>query len=175
MKGLCRLCLTLCVSVMFSSMAGAQQSCLPEAALSTAPITRFVSEGAGAVKDLATNLVWRVCLEGQVGETCSGDALQLNWAQALMYPHQLNRGKKARQQWRLPNIRELNTLVELRCIRPAINREVFKGVIDNQVWTSSPYQFYTHYAWYVDFRLGGANYDERVKNKSLLLVRGGGR
>lgn len=168
-----RACLLLLTGFIFIAAASAQQRCLQQASLSTAPSIRFVREAEGAVKDLATDLVWRTCLEGQAGEQCAGEALALNWAQALMYPHQLNQGKKKPQQWRLPNIRELNTLVELRCIRPAINSGVFQGIVSNQVWTSSPYQFYTHYAWYVDFDLGGANYDERVKNKALLLVRGG--
>ena len=149
----------------------AAQVCLQEQSFSTVPKERYIANSNGTVTDSITRLTWRICLEGQSGEACTGNALELSWAEALLYPQRLNQGQNAQQAWRLPNIRELNTLVELRCAQPALNREVFKGVVAQHIWTSSPYHFYTHYAWYMDFASGVATYDERVKKKALLLVQ----
>lgn len=97
------------------------------------------------------------------------EALALNWAEALLYMNEHN--KSGDGNWRLANIRELSTLVETRCVNPAINVEVFPGTPPMHVWASSPYHFYTHYSWYVDFGYGTANYDERIRDKGLRLVR----
>lgn len=146
-----------------------QKTNIPEAT----PSARFVNNGDGTITDSNTDLMWKQCLEGLAGDECElGEALALNWAEALLYLPELNKeGDKGYMDWRMPNIRELSTLVETQCMNPSINTEVFPGTPATQVWTSSPYQFYTHYSWYVDFGYGSADYDERIKPKSLRLVR----
>jgi hypothetical protein len=74
--------------------------------------------------------------------------------------------------WRVPNIRELGTLVELQCFQPSINSAVFPNTPNRPVWSSSPYlpapDFYT---WQVDFQNGSIYSDDRTKTKYLRLVR----
>lgn len=153
----------------------APHACQPDNIPSATPTARFVDNGDGTVTDSKTDLVWKKCVEGLSGEACAeGEATVLNWGEALLYMSEHNKqGDLGYTDWRLPNIRELSTLVETRCMNPAINEEVFPGTPAGHVWTSSPYHFYTHYSWYVDFGHGSANYDERIRDKGLRLVRNG--
>lgn len=90
---------------------------------STAPGNRF--EGSGdEVQDLTTGLYWKKCAEGLSGENCTEGT-----AQAMTIESALQLAKTTReatgQAWRLPNIKELRSLVEESCTNPAINETVF--------------------------------------------------
>ncbi len=151
----------------------AAQFCQPENILATAPLARYESPGKGLVSDKETGLMWRQCVEGVNGEACdNGAPVELTWAEALLYPGSINKGGLAGfSDWRIPNIRELSTLAELQCVTPAMNLQMFVNAPSSHVWSSSPYHFYTHYSWYVDFNNGAATYDERIVKKHLRLVR----
>ncbi len=43
-----------------------------------------------------------------------------------------------RNDWRLPNVKELLSIVERRCAMPAINSEIFPETTTWNYWTSSP-------------------------------------
>lgn len=153
-----------------------QQRCQRDNMTATTPTTRFQKHDDGTVTDRETGLIWRVCVEGLQGKNCDkGKTLELSWGGALTYVPVLNSGEgfAGHKDWRLPNIRELGTLAELQCARPAINLEIFPNAPSAHVWSSSPYHFYTHYSWYVDFGNGQLTYAERIKPKQIRLVRGG--
>lgn len=151
------------------------QHCFRDNMASTAPSSRFQKHDDGTVTDQETGLMWRVCVEGLKGKNCDkGKALEPSWGGALTYVSSLNgEGFAGYKDWRLPNIRELASLLELQCAHPAINLEIFPSTPPAHVWSSSPYHFYTHYSWFVDFDSGQINTTERVKPKQLRLVRGG--
>jgi hypothetical protein len=156
--------------------SGIQQVCHRENMTATTPTTRFQKHDDGTVTDRETGLMWRACVEGLKGKNCDkGKALELSWGGALNYVASLNGDESfaGYKDWRLPNVRELGTLLELQCARPAINLEIFPNTLPAHAWSSSPYNFYTHYSWYVDFNNGEINNTERVKPKQLRLVRGG--
>ena len=161
----------------FASLATtvqADQYCQTENIPATAPSTHYQPLKDGTIYDNNTGLMWRVCLEGLSGKSCDqGEPLLLSWANALLHVPVLNsdNGFAGYKDWRLPNIRELSTLVELQCANPAINLNAFVNAPSEHVWSSSPYHFYTHYSWYVDFENGAATYDERISKKSIRLVR----
>jgi hypothetical protein len=154
-----------------------EQRCYRDNMASTTPSSRYQVHDDGTVTDRETGLMWSVCVEGMKGKNCNkGQALELSWAGALTYLPALNsdEGFAGYKDWRLPNIRELATLAELQCSQPAINLEIFPNTPSTHIWSSSPYHFYTHYSWYVDFESGQITYAERIKPKQLRLVRGGG-
>lgn len=162
------------MAVGLASLSSADQFCQSKNIPATTPNDRFVVRDNGTVSDMQTALMWRVCVEGLIGEACNeGQPLQVNWAAALTHAPQLNMqgGYASYTDWRLPNVRELSTLVELQCANPAMNASIFPNAPISQVWTSSPYHFYTHYSWYVDFANGVPTYDERIKEKMVRLVR----
>jgi hypothetical protein len=169
--------LLLLLPVLLSTATQSEQRCQTEHIAVTAPSSRYQQIDNGTVVDNKTGLMWRVCLEGVTGDTCgSGAPLTLNWAEALLYAPKLNAegGFAGHKDWRLPNIREIATLIELQCVDPAINRNVFPNTPPSQVWTSSPSGFVNHYSWYADFKAGAFTHDVREKAKTIRLVRDGG-
>jgi hypothetical protein len=142
----------------------------------TTPSSRYQLHNDGTVTDLAAGLMWRSCVEGLKGKNCDkGKALELSWAGAMTYVPKLNSegGFAGYKDWRLPNIRELGSLIEFQCVSPAINLEIFPNTSPVHFWSSSGYHFYTHYSWFVDFSIGQITNGERILPKQLRLVRGG--
>lgn len=170
------LLLALLASVSHAQSGQSGQRCKTEHIAATAPSSRYQQKDDGSVVDAETGLMWRACLEGVAGKACGeGGPLELTWAEALVYVPAFNSegGFAGHTDWRLPNIRELSTLIELQCVGPAINLAVFPNTASSAVWSSSPSRFHTHYSWHVDFETGAFTYGERVKPKAVRLVRDG--
>lgn len=151
-----------------------EQRCQAENIPATMSTEFFVEGGDGTVTDSRTSLMWMTCLVGATGPNCSdGEPRSMTWAEALQVAPGLNAGGgfAGHTDWRLANIRELSTLVEMQCEQPAINLALFPGTPAAHVWSSSPYHFYTHYSWYVDYGNGAPTYDERIRAKLVRLVR----
>lgn len=169
-----RYLMAMMIAILSAATVHAEQVCETATIAATTPATRFDTAAQGVVIDKDTGLMWKTCVEGLGGEDCSsGEALEMTWAGALLYVPELNKngGFAGFTDWRIANIRELTTLAELQCANPAINLTVFPNTPVSHVWASSPYHFYTHYSWYVDFATGAPTYDERIVGKSLRLVR----
>lgn len=56
--------------------------------------------------------------------------------------------------WRLPTIKELQSIVDIRALSPAIDTTAFPGTASKPYWSSSPYAGNASYAWVVDFNDG---------------------
>lgn len=108
-----------------------------------ASTAHLVDKGNGTVIDGSTKLMWKQCLEGLSETGCSTGtaASTFDWAGALVRPATVNSvGFATYTDWRLPNIKELQSIVEEQCYSPAINATVFPNVLaTSQVWSSSPY------------------------------------
>ncbi|MBP6734433.1 MAG: DUF1566 domain-containing protein [Chromatiaceae bacterium] len=140
---------------------------------STAPDSRFADNGNGTVSDAATGLVWKQCAEGLSGAGClTGGVSGLTWQQALQGAADATFAGQT--DWRLPNKNELESLVERRCYGPAINVRFFPNTPSNVFWSSSPgANYYSDYAWVVDFYYGNVVYHYRYYALYVRLVRGG--
>jgi Protein of unknown function (DUF1566) len=136
------------------------------AAVAAGPFT-YSADGS-EVTDTATGLVWRRCSEGQTwsGATCTGTA--------RIYRHEgaLTQAKN-QAGWRLPNVKELSSLVSLDRVRPSIDITAFPYTTSNYYWTSSPYAGDAGSAWVVGFDSGfvSVSYSYRTDLFSLRLVR----
>ena len=120
----------------------AQQSCDSDIAAST-DTSAFVFANSGAAIFSAAGLEWQRCLAGQSfddsgtpqefsDDACAGTATKFTLDEAQAYADALS-------EWRLPEVSELRAIVEARCVRPAINLEVFPNDPASFVWSSSPY------------------------------------
>lgn len=106
----------------------------------TTPDSRFEILGDGAeVKDKQTNLIWQRCSIGQTWDktqkTCSGSPQKLKWKTALSEAKKLGNG------YRLPNVKELQSIIEYQCAAPAINKKIFigyDGEVSNWYFSSTP-------------------------------------
>lgn len=128
-----------------------------------------------AILDTATQLVWQKCLVGQFGEDCEkGSAQTMTWLDAFNSVDKFtvkNDGVLGQSGWRVPNIRELASITELACSSPAINNTLFPTPARATLWSSSPYRFYDHYAWYWDSEDGIYIYGDRTEKRYVRLVR----
>jgi len=104
------------------------QVCPPHMPPPVAPDGRYsVAEpvaGETVVTDIETGLMWKQCPEGFSGPGCaSGSLLTLNFVGALAAAE--GSGHAGFSDWRLPNLTELDSLVETSCFDPAINTRLF--------------------------------------------------
>ena len=138
------------------------------------PDSAYTNNGDGTVTHNPTGLVWKRCLEGQTWSssgTCTGTATAMNWATALRLA--TNSTYVNKTDWRLPNIKELRSLVEECRSSPSINDTIFPNTAIANVWSSSPKWTYPSYVWGVSFDAGGAYGDYPSNNLLVRLVRGG--
>lgn len=127
----------LCVTVLFGLTGTVEAACVNTIPANT-PTARFIISTDGTVTDTRTGLMWMRCSLGQVwnGTTCTGSAAQYVWADALAQADVSTYAGHG--DWRLPNVKELVSIVERRCATPAINPEVFPATSSWKYWTSSP-------------------------------------
>lgn len=141
----------------------------------TTPDTRFIDNQNGTVTDGVTGLSWMRCPVGQTwsGEACDGAVATFDWQQALVEADGADFAGFT--DWRLPNIKELSSIVEQRCGQPAQNATLFPAAAGGHVfWTASPYAGdigNASYAWTVDFRNGVDIIRTRSDPLSVRLVR----
>lgn len=158
--------------ILATSLCGAQ-TCKNAIQL-LAPDSRYEVNGDGTVTDLATKLMWQQCSAGQSGIDCaSGSTQEYTWAQALQYPQTLNSsgGFAGFSDWRLPNQKELLSLVEEACGNPAINLTIFPHTASNWYWSSSPRSHPAGDAWFVTFSNGVSFHSYRKGSHHVRLVR----
>ncbi len=125
------------------------------------------SDNGTEVTDVQAGLVWRRCSEGQIwgSGTCSGTATGFTHEQALAYA-------KNQAGWRVPNVKELSSLVDTGRFNPAIDGNAFPLTPSTLYWASSPDVRLPSLAWTVDFGIGGVVSSNRYSPTVLLrLVR----
>ena len=106
----------------------------------------YLNNGNGTITDTDTNLMW-----SQVPSTAK------SWNDALLYAEGLTLGSNS--DWRLPNIKELQSLVEITratasaaTTSPCINRTLFPNATATAYWSSTSVKATTpNAAWLVDF------------------------
>ena len=141
----------------------------PVFAVPTTPTSDFTDNGDGTVTHQKTGLTWMRCSLGQTwtGTTCSGTAQTYTYATAKKQTANF----AGYSDWRLPNIAELQTIVERDNYYPAINTELFPNTPDDAFWSSSPYVGNANVAWYVNFGGGFVSYGYRGNAFPVRLVR----
>lgn len=117
-----------------------------------APQARFVPlpENEGEVRDLATGLIWARCPYGQFwfAGACSGVPFSSDWSTAISFARLLTGG------WRMPNIKELNSIVDESLTGNRLDPVAFPGAAAEWNWSSSTYVGDKDYAWGVDLDSG---------------------
>ncbi|GLS27553.1 hypothetical protein GCM10007877_32720 [Marinibactrum halimedae] len=136
------------------------------------PVSRFEVNGDGTVTDTVTGLMWAQCEEGLSGALCDTGASQSqSWVAALSSARSSDLA--GYNDWRLPNVKELQSLVAYNRVAPMINEEAFPNASSDDFWTSSPNVQSPGETWFVDFDLGYVDYQFRSVPFKVRLVRSG--
>ena len=95
----------------------------------------------------------------------------LTWEQALTYAEQLIHAGYS--DWRLPNIKELQSINDESRSNPSVSTVVFPQVGVKSIWSSSSLPNQTTKAWYLDTKFGITTYKTKTNRTWVLCVRGG--
>ena len=140
----------------------------------------FTDNGNGTITDTTTGLVWDKCSRGQVWDnttppgTCTGVASTHTWAAALAEATAANSAShRGQADWRLPNRTELESLVQINAVSPAIDGTYFPATLSNWYWTSTTYAPGPADAWSVYFSNGNALANDKTNTYHVRLVRSG--
>lgn len=145
LKGKQKALLAILLSMAFAPAFSTQvcNSSIPE----TTPTSRFTINDDGTVTDEKNKLMWKQCLEGVSGTDCSaGEVSELSWESALQAADESTFAGYS--NWRLPNIKELESSLEMAC-SDFTNSSVFPGITAANLWTGSPYYDSVNQAWAV--------------------------
>ncbi len=119
--------------------------------------SRFTDNGNGTISDKKTALIWDK----------DGSQSTMTFNEAEKYCEDLS--EKTGEQWRLPTVEELFSLVDYTKKDPAIN-SVF-GCKPNYYWTSTPYAVDSDCAWVVVFSFGHVGWYYRSGDNYVRPVR----
>lgn len=178
LRGIALTFATATIGACLSMSSHATQVCPANIGPLTTPASAFTINGDGTVTHTPTGLMWTQCNVGLAGAACAtsatvGAATTFGWTQALLAAQSSTVGGYL--DWRLPDIKELQTVSELNCANFAINQTVFPGTITaiGRTWSSTTLATNTQLAWFVDFY--DATLDAVIKGSGypIRLVRGG--
>jgi hypothetical protein len=121
------------------------------------------------VADNNTGLQWQRTLPTTYTGCAWDSGTKCTWQGALNYCDNLLYGNF--DDWRLPVLRELETLSDYDPYNPAIDTAIFPDNPAEGFWSSSPYVIYSPplYAWSIDFNSGAVGYAN--KETTSLYVR----
>lgn len=144
------------------------------------PNPRFTKHGNGTVTDNLTGLLW---LENA---SCFGTQ---TWVNALDSANNLASGAcgltdgTSAGQWRLPNVKELLSLIDYHYINPALSNTAGTGVwlagnpftnVGNLYWSSTSKVLESARAWSVSLGLGSVSGENKARpDLNVWPVRGG--
>ena len=119
------------------------------------PDSRYIDHGDGTVTDTATSLMWIRCpyynSNGTTdmsydasSNTCVQTASHMDWQAAIQAVHSTSStfSYANHSDWRLPNIKELASLLAFDRFDPAINITIFPSFAADSsgiYWSSSPH------------------------------------
>lgn len=137
----------------------------------------FVDNGNGTVTDTVTGLMWDKCSWGQSNlADCSGGAASLHvWDAALAVSVTANAANhRGHGDWRLPNASELESLVKITAISPAIDLAAFPSAPSLVYWTSTTHVDVASEAKVINFDGGFFEAQPKTAAYAVRLVRTGG-
>ena len=121
--------------------------------------TRFTDNGDSTILDNLTNLIWQKF----------PDTTPQTWEQAITYAENLNFANAT--NWRLPNIKELQSLNDETMVQPSVTSPYFQNLGVNKYWSATTLPNQTTKAWYWSTAYGITTYDLKINNNNVLCVR----
>ena len=136
---------TRTVSLLALAVAACIGALAPTTARAAAPAGRYTL-ATDTVADTVTHLTWQRSVPTQT----------YTWAAATTYCQGLSLGGFT-SGWRLPTVKELQSIVDPRAYNPSIDSTAFPATPSNNFWSSSPAAGSPGNAWIVGFYDGGTD------------------
>lgn len=153
-------------TLLLAALGGAAQA---------APFT--VSADGTEVTDSKTGLIWRRCAQGMTVATAGGAQICTGTASIFTHEgalaHARDQAASTGVAWRLPNVKELSSIVDRSKASPSIDPAAFPATPAAEFWSSTPYVGDPGNAWVVRFSYGYVDYYDRNRNFLVRLVRAG--
>lgn len=131
---------------------------------------RFVDNGDGTITDKATGLMWVKepgALGGPFGS--AGNPSTMIWNNAVELSRDIDYA--GHTDWRLPNIKELQSIVDYEEAAPTIDEVFFPNTQSDQYWSSTTFAAFTDAAWYLGFADGDVFYSAKTGSAYVQPVR----
>jgi len=126
----------------------------------TGLLDHLVNNGDNTVTDTVTGLMWQQATDEK-----------MEWETAISHCEGL--ALAGYDDWRLPNQRELRSIADYSKTHPAINTTYFPDTLSSYYWSSTTYDIFTGYEWYVYFYYGDSGYYTKSYSYYVRAVRGG--
>lgn len=137
----------------------------------------YNNSGGAEIQDKTSGLVWQRCVYGQQwdGVKCDGQPIKVTWQEALK--------SAIAQGWRVPDIKELSTILDMQCISPPFHPDIFPNMPaseENGLWSSTPYvisqlavggQAVETNAWWVELMFGSMSFRPVSTFNFVIFVR----
>lgn len=94
----------------------------------------------------------------------------MDWEHALAYAEGLK--WEGYTDWRLPNIKELESLNDELRSQPSLNPNFFTGIATDRFWASTSLPNQPAQAWFMDTRFGVVSHESKTAKNYVLCVRG---
>ena len=130
--------------------------------LSTVVFANFTRDNTtGIVTDNSTALQWQ--------DNVEASTTLKDWTSAINYCETLILGSY--NDWRLPNINELQSLVDDRYINPSVEKSIFQNVAANLYWSSTTYVNDFSVVWGISFKYGYEYVNAKSSSSYIRCVR----
>ena len=136
-----------------------------------APSASYVDNGDGTVTDETSGLMWMQDTVDANKNTIVNGLDYATWKEALALCEESTHA--GHSDWRLPNINELQSLVDTGRYNPAIDISVFSCLSSSTYWASTPCSAFSNRSWGVTFTGGGVDFDTKGSSLYVRCVRGG--
>ncbi|MEJ2418386.1 MAG: DUF1566 domain-containing protein [Exilibacterium sp.] len=135
----------------------------------------LVDNGNGTITDQLTGLMWQQeefgrPAQGSVCEEIVGYIDHVPWETALTYCQDLQLGGYS--NWRLPNIKELESITDERGLQTSFNTTFFPHACGNY-WSSTSFIVDSGYAYYYENQTGQFKFTSKNDTLEVKCVRGG--
>jgi hypothetical protein len=121
---------------------------------------QFTDNANGTIKDNLTGLTWQK----------APNIDTLTWENALVYAEGLTLAGFS--DWRLPNIKELQSINDERIVNPSVSTTYFTTIGVKKYWSSTSLPNQTTRAWYLSTQFGITTYELKTARQSVICVHG---